>query len=189
MPSRVPRLLGILAVLSLACGSETEELVVEPLPDVATPSEIGGTYEVKGVTVELESGNQREISGTVVFSPHGAQYRSSFELATTLPSPDGPHHTEVIGTGEGRVDDEGVLRGTARTQLVIGAVAGVPTQFPFIPRYVGPRVVSETITRFGGDGSIEIAIETVGEEGETYRPTRTALTGSLLPGSETRGEP
>lgn len=186
MPSRATLLLGLLAALCLACGAEngSDE---EPLPDVAAPREVGGTYQVSGVTEELESGEQRKISGTVILTPVPGGYRSSFELATVMPGPDGPHHTEVIGTGDGRIDSTGVLSGTARTQLVIGAVAGVPTQFPFIPRYVGPRIVSETLTRFADDGTIEIEIETRADAGETYRPTRTTLTGTMIPGSETPG--
>jgi hypothetical protein len=187
MTTRAPLLLAVLAGFGLACGPEPEPEPVQLSPDVSAPVDLGGTYQVKGVTVELESGSQREIAGTVIFSGAGAEYRSSFELATTMPGPDGPHHTDVIGTGEGVVDAEGVLRGTARTQLVIGAVAGVPTQFPFVPRYVGPRVVSETVTIFRDDGSIGIEIETVGEAGEAYRATRTTLSGTLVPGSETVG--
>ncbi len=187
MPARAHLLVGILAILALACGSEPEP--VRELPDVAAPLEIGGTYKVSGLTVELESGREREIAGTLVLSRRGDEYRSSFELSTTLPSPDGPLFTDVIGTGQGEIDADGVLRGTARTQLVIGAVAGVPTQFPFVPRFVGPRVVSDTVTRFGDDGSVEIEIETRGEDGETYGTTRTTLSGALVPGTETKGPP
>jgi hypothetical protein len=192
MPARAPLLVGILAALTLACGSEPDsvsESAVSELPDVAVQLEVGGTYRVSGLTVELESGRQRKIAGTLVLSRRGDEYRSSFELATTLPSPDGALFTDVIGTGQGRIDADGVLRGTARTQLVIGAVAGIPTQFPFVPRFVGPRVVSETVTTFGDDGSVEIEIETRGEEGESYVATRTTLAGTLVPGTETTGSP
>ena len=188
MTSRAPLFLGFLAGFCLACGSEPES-AAEP-PDVAAvPVEVGGTYRVTGLTVELESGMEREIAGLLVLSRRGGEYRSSFELGTKLPGPDGPLETQVIGTGEGTMDGDGVLRGTARTQLVIASMSGMPARFPFIPRFVGPRVVSTTVTSFGDDDTIEIQIETRAEAGEIYRSTRTTLKGSLLPGSETLGEP
>ena len=191
MSSNTPLIAVLLAVFCLACGSESE---VEP-PSVGAglgaglPARSGASYEVSGLTEELDSGSQREISGIVVMSRSVNDVRSSFELSTTLPSPDGPLYTQVIGIGEGELDAEGVLRGTARTQLVIGSVPGVPTQFPFVPRFVGPRIVSETVTVFHDDDSIEIEIETVGAPGENYRATRTMLKGTLVPGSETSGSP
>ena len=182
MPSRTPRVLGSLAALCLACGSEPD--VASAPPQAEEPLDVAGTYQVSGTTVELESGREREIAGTVIMTRSGSEYRSSFELSTMLPSPDGPLHTQVIGIGDGEIDADGVLRGSARTQLVIGAVPGVPVQFPFVPRFVGPRVVSETVTVFGDDDTVGIEIETRGEPGEAYRATRTTLSGALVPGSE-----
>ena len=186
MTSYAPLLVALLAVWG--CGPEPEATL--PAVEAVPPAQAsGGTYQVEGLTVELQSGDQRKITGTVIMSRRGSEYRSSFALESTLPSPDGALYTEVIGTGDGEIDPDGVLRGTARTQLVIGPVAGIPTQFPFIPRIVGPRIVSETVTVFGEDGSIEIEIQTKGEPGENYRPTRTTLKGSLVPGSQTGGVP
>jgi len=183
MASRSLVFLGSLAALCLACGSEVDVASGPPAPE--SLPEVAGTYQVSGTTVEIDSSQERLIAGTLIMTRRGSEYRSSFELGTMLPSPDGPLHTQVIGTGEGEIDADGVLRGSARTQLVIGAVAGVPTQFPFVPRFVGPRVVSETVTTFGDRGAIEIEIKTVAEEGERYRSTRTRLAGTLVPGSET----
>jgi len=187
MPSRTPRVLGSLAALCLACGSEPDVASAPPAAEAAL--DVAGTYQVSGTTVEVESGRERQIAGTVILTRSGSEYRSSFELSTMLPSPEGPLHTQVIGTGEGEIDADGVLRGAARTQLVIGAVAGIPTQFPFVPRFVGPRVVSETVTVFGENDSLEIEIRTRAEAGDRYRPTTTTLAGTLVPGSETAPAP
>jgi hypothetical protein len=187
MQSRTHLILGSLAALGLACGSEPDVASGPPAAELAL--EVAGTYQVSGVTVEIDSRLERHIAGTLIMTRSGSEYRSSFELSTMLPSPDGPLHTQVIGNGEGEIDADGVLRGSARTQLVIGAVAGVPTQFPFVPRFVGPRIVSETVIVFGENGAIEIEIQTRADEGERYRATRTTLAGTLVPGSETAPAP
>ncbi|MCP5070452.1 MAG: hypothetical protein GY946_28120 [bacterium] len=168
----------------LACGAETEST---PAPtssasDVAAKGELdfSGMYEVSGLTVETASGNQREISGTIILAQDKGEYTSTFNLKTVLPSPDGPLHTDVIGKGEGVVDGT-TLRGSARTQLVMSRVPGMDTAFAFAPRAVGARIVSTSVARLEDDGKLSIEIETKPEPGEEYPPTRTTLRGSYVP--------
>jgi hypothetical protein len=56
-------------------------------------------------------------------------------------------------------------------------IPGVDTKFAFLPRQVGPRIVSTSVAKVLPDGRIEIEIESKPHEGEQYVPTRTALTG------------
>jgi hypothetical protein len=171
------------AAFVLACGPESDVASPPPQEAVSAP-ELAGAYKVSGKTVEMQGGAERDISGTVILSRRGDTFRSSFELATLLPSPQGALHTEVIGIGEGTMGSDGTVRGSAQTQLVVAAMPGIPTQFPFMPRFVGARILSETVTRFGPDNTVEIEIETRAAPGESYRATRTTLKGVLIPGSK-----
>jgi hypothetical protein len=166
-------LFALCAAALVACGSE---------PDVAAPAPgegkitIAGLYEVEGVTVEIASGDERRISGTVILSQEGDRYLSSYSLETLYPGPDGPLSTEVIGNGEGTVEGD-LMRGTAQTQLVVAKVPGVDPGFAFAPRQVSARIVSTTLGRVLADGTISVEIESKGAASDAYTPTRTTLRG------------
>ena len=66
MPSRTPRVLGSLAALCLACGSEPDVASAPPAAEAAL--DVAGTYQVSGTTVEVESGRERQIAGTVIMT-------------------------------------------------------------------------------------------------------------------------
>jgi hypothetical protein len=160
----------------LACGGEAPES-----PDVAAavgPKPISGLYEVSGVTRPLEGlGEERRITGTVILKQDGAFYTATFKLDTTFPGVEDPVQADVIGNGEGTIDRR-TLTGTTNTQLVVSTVPGVDTDFAYVPRIVGARLVSTAVTVIQPDGSLVIELENQPAEGEEdYLPTRTRLTG------------
>jgi hypothetical protein len=160
--------------LGLACGvgEGTRSEAVPPL-------EISGQYEVTGVTVEMQGGTQRPIRGKVVLVQEGDGYTANFELSTPYGG-SGAAAAEVIGTGEGRVVDN-TLRGRVETQLVLAQVPGVDVAFAFIPRQVGPRIVSTSVAEFFPDGSLHIELQNrPASEEEDYTPTETTLVGYRL---------
>ena len=168
--------LGFPSLLLMACGSEPDVAAPPPAAERQAIASIEGTYRVTGFTVEKESGTQREISGTVIMSQDGDRYTSTFNLTTLFPTPDGPLKSDVIGKGEGTIEGR-ILRGTATTQIVMAQVPGVDAQFAFIPRFVGPRLVSSTAARLGEDGLLTVEIESEPAEGQTYASTRTTVSG------------
>lgn len=138
-----------------------------------------GTYDVSGLTVDERSGDTRVISGHVVLTRKGDGYAAAAELETEFPTHGGAVRTDVIGRGDGTVKGDG-LGGTAQTQLVIQTVPGVDTQFAFIPRTVGPRLVSDWTARLERDGTLVVELRNRGEEGEEYAPTKTTLKGKRV---------
>lgn len=138
-----------------------------------------GTYDVSGLTVDERSGDTRVISGHVVLTRKGDGYAAAAELETEFPTHGGAVRTDVIGRGDGTAKGDG-LGGTAHTQLVIQTVPGVDTQFAFIPRTVGPRLVSDWTARMERDGTLVVELRNRGEEGEEYSPTRTTLKGKRV---------
>jgi hypothetical protein len=164
----------IAVLLLTGCGDPA----VEPIAPVDEIRQVGGIYRVSGTTLELSSGISRNISGLLVVRQEGEHYSTKFELATEYRQQgrgDGMS-AEVIGAGTGRVDGD-TLRGTATTQFVLAMIPGIDTKFAFLPRQVGPRVLSTTVAKMLPDGRIEIEIESRPQQGEEYVPTRTALTG------------
>jgi len=143
-----------------------------------TPAEDpwSGTYDVTGLTVDQKSGDTRRIEGHVVLTRKGDGWTAAAQLKTDYPTVGGPIHTDVIGNGDGTLQG-GRLAGTAHTQLVIQTVPGVDTDFAYIPRVVGPRLVSDWTARLERDGALVVELANRGEEGEDYVPTRTTLKG------------
>lgn len=165
-----------LGALAMGCGPGASEP-----PDVAAPVDpvpISGLYDVSGTTRAINGpGDERRIAGTVVLKQTGDTYSATFKLDTTFPGAEDPVQADVIGQGEGTVEGRS-LRGTARTQLVVSTVPGVDTDFAFVPRIVGARLVSTATTEIAPDGSLVIELENQPAEGEhDYLPTRTRLTG------------
>lgn len=162
--------------LALGCGSADTGPAEKAGP--APPAvPISGMYEVEGVTIELQGGAKREISGSVILAEEGGHYTATFSLRTRYPNPDTV--AEVIGKGSGRVEGR-TLTGTAETQLVVASVPGVDTGFAFVPRVVGARLVSSSVASVARDGTVSIQIESQPAEGEDYLPTRTTLTGKRV---------
>ncbi len=170
---------SVLFVLPLlACGPDTDSSL--PAVDAAPPALVAGQYHVEGLTTAIESGESREIAGTVIFAQEGDAWTATFDLKTIYPSADGPLDAEVIGTGEGTIAGT-ELRGRARTQILAGLVPGVDPGFPFLPRTYGPRILSDARATLHRDGTLEFHITSRADEGERYTPTETRLRGVRAP--------
>lgn len=166
----------LLAAPLLALGA----WLAEPGPARAEAEDpYSGTYDMRGMTTDLASGDQRRIEGHVVLAKKGKGWSASSELATEYPTEGGPVHTEVIGSGAG-VAAGGGLEGTAHTQLVIGTVPGLHSGFQFVPRQVGPRIVSKWKAHLEKDGTLVVELSNQPEPGETYSPTKTTLRGKRV---------
>lgn len=135
-----------------------------------------GTYEVTGLTVDQRTGDTRRIDGRVVLTRRGEVWKAAAELETAYPTHGGALRSDVIGTGEGVLDGDRLV-GTASTQLVMQTAPGVDTDFAYVPRVVGPRLVSDWSARIAPDGTLLVDLSNRGEEGEEYAPTRTTLKG------------
>ena len=156
----------------LSCGdSETPD--AESAEDVIP---IAGMYEVTGVTVSKDTGQERQIAGTVILALAGNQYTATFQLNTTYPGQDAEVPAEVIGKGEGTVEGR-TLTGTAATQLVISTVPGIDPAFAFIPRIVTTRIVSASTATIQDDGMMLIEITNLPAPGVEYSETVTTLRG------------
>ncbi|RIL02011.1 MAG: hypothetical protein DCC71_16955 [Proteobacteria bacterium] len=138
-----------------------------------------GTYDVRGTTTDLASGDVRRIEGHVVLTRRGEGWAASAELETDYPTHGGPLRTDVIGKGEGARSDGG-LSGSASTQLVIQTAPGVDTHFAFVPREVGPRIVSKWKAHLAPDGTLVVELANEPEPGQKYSPTRTTLRGTRV---------
>lgn len=161
---------------ALGCGAgEQEGPPGEPIQAVP----ISGRYEVRGVTVDVESGHKREIAGTVILATEGDTYTATFDLNTTYPGADQALPAEVIGKGEGAIEGR-TLRGRAETQLVMATVPGIDPGFAYVPRMVSTRIASNTTATVSVDGTVSIEIENEATEGSEYPPTRTTLRGSRV---------
>lgn len=171
---RAPRTISAL-VLALVAIAAAPARAAEP----ATPDPYSGTYDVLGTTVDTRSGDTRRIEGHIVLTKKNGHYAAAAELATDFPTEGGAMRTDVIGTGEGKPSGKG-LAGSASTQLVIQTVPGVDTDFAFIPRQVGPRLVSTWIAHLEADGTLLIELTNHGAKGEVYSPTKTTLRGKRV---------
>ena len=173
------RLLLALSFAALACGAEPETSATDAAS--TEPAAIGGRWAVEGETVETgREEHKRSISGTVILNQDGGRYSSTFTMSTMFPTPDGAAlETDVIGEGEGTVEGSKIT-GEARTQLVVAGVPGVDPDFAFVPRMTSTRIVSTVEGGIQPDGTIVLHIQSKGESGEDYRPTRTTLRGKRV---------
>jgi hypothetical protein len=135
-----------------------------------------GTYEVTGLTVDQRTGDTRRLDGRIVLTRRGDVWKAAAELETEYPTHGGALRSDVIGTGEGRLEGDRLV-GTASTQLVMQTAPGVDTDFAYVPRVVGPRLVSDWSARLAPDGTLLVDLSNRGEAGEEYSPTRTTLKG------------
>jgi hypothetical protein len=170
------RALLALSFAAFACGAEPEESA--PGDASGEPAAIGGHWAVEGETVETgREEHKRRISGTVILAQQGGHYTSTFTMSTMFPTPEGASlETDVIGKGEGTIQGS-QIRGEARTQLVVASVPGVDPDFAFVPRTTSTRIVSTVEGALQPDGTIVLHIQSKGEPGQDYRPTRTTLRG------------
>ena len=145
----------------------------------AADDPFSGTYEVKGMTTDVRSGDTRRIDGHIVLTLKGEVYRAASELTTDFPTPGGAVHADVIGTGEGKREGD-TLKGSAHTQVVMQTAPGVDPNFAFIPRQVGPRIRSTWTARLEKDGTIVVELSNKPEKGEQYRETTTKLRGTRV---------
>ncbi len=175
------------AAFSLACGGGDSGEADAPVTD-ATP--IGGRYEVRGVTIALESGHRRDIAGTVILAEDGGSYTAAFQLQTTYPGAEEALPAEVIGTGVGSIEGR-TLRGTAQTQLSMatvpgaragwtGAVPAAPPRFGILP--IGSATVSpaDALGSPGPRGAKKSLASTAPPEAATMR-RRISGRGMRLP--------
>jgi hypothetical protein len=171
---RAPRTISALA-LTLVAISVPPARAAEP----AASDPYSGTYDVLGTTVDTRSGDTRRIEGHIVLTRKNGHYAAAAELETDFPTHGGALRTDVIGTGNGKPSGKG-LAGSAETQLVMQTVPGVDTGFAFIPRQVGPRLVSTWVAHLETDGTLLIELTNQGAKGETYSPTKTTLRGKRV---------
>ena len=172
-------LLPLVALLLLgpfACGGQPENADAPHAATAVEPKPISGTYDVHGITTPIGGEEGRRIDGTVILKREGDRYSATFNLDTTFPGLGEPLQADVIGSGEGTISGR-TLTGSTTTQLVVATVPGVDTDFAFIPRIVGTRIVSTSLAEIAPDGSVEIELQNRPAEGEDYRPTHTRLTG------------
>jgi hypothetical protein len=173
---------GLVSVLLFACGGDRQAN-----PQVAeAPIDVTGSYEVHGVTTELESGARRDIGGMLILTQDGDTYSAKFHLNTMYPTPDGILPADVVGQGEGKIEGRN-LSGTAETQLILGIVPGEAGDFPMAPRIYGPRLISRSSGGVDDDGNLEFVSENEAAPGEAYPATRTALRGSRVATDWARG--
>lgn len=169
------------AAVVVGCGSEGEPADRAPAAEVGSRAAdpFSGTYRVRGLTTDVTRGDTRRIEGIIVLTEKDGVYSTNVELETKYPSAGGPVDAQVIGTGAAERSGQ-VLSGTAETQLVMSTVPGVDTEFAWVPRTVGPRLVSTWKARFRQDGTLVVEIRNQPAEGEDYLPTTTTLYGTRI---------
>ena len=168
-----------LALALLGSISITTAALSASATDPAAADPFSGTYDVRGTTVDSRSGDTRLIEGHIVLTRKNGHYAAAAELQTDFPTQGGAMRTDVIGTGDGKPSGAG-LAGSANTQLVIQTVPGVDTDFAFIPRQVGPRVVSTWVAHLEADGTLVVELTNHAAKGEAYAPTTTKLRGKRV---------
>ncbi|MCG8591224.1 MAG: hypothetical protein MJE66_18180 [Proteobacteria bacterium] len=147
--------------------------VSAPAPE---PVRFEGFYEVRGLTTELESGDEREIAGKVIIADGEDGYTSTFSLRTHVGTPDGQVPADLIGHGSGQLGSDAGLVGTAQTRVVRGAAPGLDPKFPFLQGRVQAQIESEFQMVPDRDGRFVIEIETRPAAGSRWPASRTRLT-------------
>ncbi len=165
-----------MVLLHLALLLASTLLVPGAAPAESSGDPWSGTYQVQGMTLDQRSGDTRRIEGHVVLTRKDDHWMAAAELKTQFPSHGGSVSADVIGRGDGKLQG-GALVGTAQTQLVMQTVPGLDTNFGFVPRDVGPRLVSDWTARWEREGELTVEMTNRGEEGEDYSPTKTTLKG------------
>jgi hypothetical protein len=170
------------ALLLVGCGERDAGTARPGAAKAAFPQgsdPFSGSFRVRGLTTDVVRGDTRRIQGIVVLTERDGVYSTNSDLETKYPSAGGPVDAQVIGTGSGtRSGDE--LNGITQTQLVMSTVPGVDTGFAWVPRTVGPRLVSTWKAHFRHDGTLVVEIQNEPAEGVEYSPTTTTLYGTRI---------
>jgi hypothetical protein len=174
-------LVGVISFASqlLGCGDERERARSARPAAVLGADPFSGSYRVKGLTTDVIHGDTRRIDGIIVLTQTEGVYSTNAELETKYPSAGGPVDAQIIGVGDGKRSGDR-LEGVAQTQLVMSTVPGVDTGFAWVPRIVGPRLVSSWEARFRKDGTLVVEIRNEPAEGVEYSPTTTTLYGTRI---------
>jgi hypothetical protein len=168
------------ALVLLGCGGEDQRAGTPSGSAPAAPiarqggDPFSGSYRVTGLTTDVARGDTRRIQGIVVITKKEDVYHTTVDLETKYPSEGGPVDAQVIGTGSAERSED-ALRGTSEEQLVMSTVPGVDTGFAWVPRSVGPRLVSTWEAHFRRDGTLVVDIRNAPAEGVEYSPTTTTL--------------
>jgi hypothetical protein len=173
-----------LSAMALACGDADRLAPVSaPPPTSIDGPAVSGIYAVHGITVQAQSGSQREIDGTLALDVQDVRYTVSFELATTAPDLDGNVPVRVVGDGRGLVVGE-TLTGTTEEWMTLvppeGALEAVEFANVDLPKKAGRKLVSTSHASFDEDGSFEIVLQNFPGPGEDYEPSMTVLTGKRI---------
>jgi hypothetical protein len=180
------------ALLLLGCGAEGERAGTSSRPAALVEADrlgvdpFAGSYRVRGLTTDVARGDSRRIQGIIVITEKEEGYSTKADLETKYPSEGGPVDADVIGTGTAERSRD-ALRGTSETQLVMSTVPGVDTGFAWVPRTVGPRLVSIWEAHFRQDGTLVVEIRNEPAEGVEYSPTTTTLYGTRIEEAEGEG--
>ena len=175
------------ASLLVGCEGERADAPKQRAPGAKALSggaePFAGSYRVRGLTTDITHGDTRRIQGIIVLTEKDGVYSTSADLETKYPSAGGPVDAQVIGTGSGKRSKDR-LSGITQTQLVMSTVPGVDTGFAWVPRTVGPRLVSTWEARFRRDGTLVVEIRNEPAEGVQYSPTKTVLYGTRIEAPE-----
>jgi hypothetical protein len=164
------------------CGqAETPGVSAPPplVPSGVDAAEVSGTYVVRGVTVQAQTGQQREIEGTLQLSVDGNRYDVSFDLATVAPDGGEPVPVQVRGTGRGLVVG-GIFTGTAEEWMSL-AIPMEESAGVALPEQAGREIVSTSQGSFDADGSFHVLLQNELRRGEGYAPSITVLAGRRRP--------
>ncbi len=177
-------LTAVLVAAALACGSsESRAPLAGGMPfapvSAADAAARSGSYELEGVTVQAESGLQREIQGNLQLTVReDGRYQVAFELDTTAPDLPGNVPVQVRGSGQGFVVG-GILTGTTEEWMTLepppGGLDAVDLTAE-LPARAGRKIVSTSQASFDAQGVIRIVLQNQSGRGE-YEPSVTVLAG------------
>jgi len=171
----------ILALLATAvwaaCGAEPRQ------PPESAPRDYSGSYEVRGHTVDVQTGAERAIAGTIVLvhDLEASRYKSTYEFRTTWPTQQGDIPAHIVGFSQGVVSGDR-LEGDAHTQLLVSEQPGSGAGQVYVPETVTAVIESDTVSTITPDGEMTVELENRGAAGADYRPTRTHLEGRRVEG-------
>jgi hypothetical protein len=143
-----------------------------------------GIYAVSGVTVQAQTGRQREISGQLELRVEGDRYEVNFELSTTAPDATGEVPVVVRGSGRGFVVG-GVLTGTTEDWMTLATDAETLADVDLdvtLPANAGLKIVSSSQASVDAEGGLEIVLQNQPPpDGPPYDPSVTVLAGQRIP--------
>jgi hypothetical protein len=179
----LPLSLGLVGLAACGPGGGTPPVEAAPPPSAIDASAVSGRYEVRGVTVQAQSGRQREIAGTLELEVTDLRYEVRFDLGTTAPDLPGSVPVGVRGSGRGIVVGD-ILAGTTEEWMALvppeGGLDAVALRGTALPRRAGRKIVSASRASFESDGSFEIVLQNYPAPGEDYEASMTVLAGTRI---------